>query len=155
MRHMEQSSNGSAHAVDDGYRRIIKRHPCLQSRQRHLNPALLILPVLPGSFKKLKDPLTGRQRKGIRKRLRFSGSVSLQSMGQRIDPCGSRNVFRNRQSKPGIDHSHIRRQGWPLQQHLHLAGPVCDDGKLGRLGTGPRRGGDSHHGSQLPGHCLS
>lgn len=70
-------------------------------------------------------------------------------MAQGVQARGGRDFRRGRHGEPGIADRQVRHQHVPLQQHLNIPLRIGNDGKLGRLGAGARRGRDGGHGGHF------
>ena len=155
MGHVEQRSNGPAHAMDQGHRRIVESHARFQGRHSHFFPGLSILPLPIGGGQIGKNPFHRGQRQGVRQRLGLFGGIGLNAVGQCVQARGSRYPGRSRQRQRRIYHGQVRQQGRPFQQHFYLGCRIRNNGKLGSFRPSARRGGNGNHSRQRPGNLLA
>ena len=149
VRNMEQSADGTAHAMDDGNGSVCERNTCLKSSDGHLSPCFHILAIMIAGGKVCNDALDSGKCEGVGQGLCLSGGISFHAVAEGVKTGVSCNRRRSSHGELGIDDCYGRNDTGTDQHHLDLVHSVGDDGDSGCLGAGACRCRDCDHGSHV------
>ncbi len=154
VRHVKESANRPAHAMNKSDAAIGKRHAALSGRHHHAFAGSPMTGFAPRGLQMVTHEPDAGQRQGIRQRSGQAGHEGFDAVRQRIDSNRScqRRWHAERQFK--VHQRHRRQQVRIEHHHLHVSRSIRDHRHLGDLAAGAGGGRNDEKRQPRIGHLM-
>ena len=144
MRHMEERTDGTAHAMDDSHARIVKGDTRLGRGNGHLGARLNVFGLGIARVKMCQDTFDGTYREGVAHGLHLLGRSRFERMAQSVNTRVCRDARRRRACELRVHNGNVGQNLGTRKEHLDALARVVDDCELRGFRTRARRSGDGH-----------